>query len=188
MGISVGKGSCGPCPTLPGPADSTHDSGYTRVMVDPHAMSIFTIDDAILLAAAAHRGQRDKGRPYLPYLTHPMRVMTAFDDPVLQMIAILHDAVEDTALTLDLLREAGAPDRVVAGIEAITHGKSQPDEIYWAQVRGNPDAHAVKLADIADNLDPARLKLLRPEVAEQLNHKYARARSALLGVAPIQQE
>lgn len=37
----------------------------------------FSIDDAIVLAAQAHYGQRDKGRPNLPYVTHPLRVMAA---------------------------------------------------------------------------------------------------------------
>jgi hypothetical protein len=145
----------------------------------------FTVDAAVLMAAAAHRGQRDKGRPNLPYITHPMRVMAAFDDPVLQMIAVLHDAVEDTPLTLAQIREAGAPGRVVAGIEAMTHKEDESNDDYWARVRANPDALAVKLADIEDNSDPGRLGLLPTEVAEWQAGKYARARAALLGAPPI---
>jgi (p)ppGpp synthase/HD superfamily hydrolase len=62
---------------------------------------------AVAIAAAAHAGQWDKGRP-LPYVTHPARVMGRFDDPELQAVAVLHDVVEDTGLTLDDLRARGA--------------------------------------------------------------------------------
>jgi hypothetical protein len=113
-----------------------------------------------------------------------MRVMTGFDDPVLQMIAVLHDAVEDTPLTLQQIREAGAPGRVVAGIEAMTHREHESNDDYWSRVRANPDALAVKLADIEDNCDPGRLSLLPTEVAVGLAAKYAQARTALLGRPP----
>jgi hypothetical protein len=146
-------------------------------------MGTFTVDDAVVMAASAHRGQRDKGRPTLPYIAHPMRVMAAFDDPVLQMIAVLHDAVEDTSLTLAEIRDAGAPGRVLAGVEAMTHGTGESDDDYWARVRTNPDALAVKLVDIHDNSDPRRLELLPTEIAERLSHKYVRARAALLGTS-----
>jgi hypothetical protein len=151
----------------------------TGRMVRPRAESegktSFTIDDAIVIAAKAHREQRDKGRPNLPYVTHPLRVMAAFDDAELQMIAVLHDAVEDSALTLDDLADAGASPRVVSAIEALTHRDDEPDESYWLRVRENPDALLVKLADVKDNSDPARLALLPPEVAARLEQKYARA-------------
>jgi hypothetical protein len=116
-----------------------------------------------------------------------MRVMAAFDDPVLQMIAVLHDAVEDTPLTLEQIRQAGAPGRVLAGIEAMTHEKGESNDDYWARVRANPDALAVKLADIEDNSDSGRLGQLPPEVAAQLAGKYDRARAALLGAPPLPQ-
>lgn len=143
------------------------------------AMTELSIDAAIVMAAEAHRGQRDKGRPDLPYITHPIRVMASFKDPVLQMIAILHDAVEDTGLTLDDLRAAGAPARVITGVEALTHPKTESNEDYWARVRACPEALEVKLADIRDNSDPNRLALLPPADADRLSEKYARALLAL---------
>jgi hypothetical protein len=146
-------------------------------------MDVFTIDDAIVMVVIAHRGQRDKGRPNLPYLMHPLRVMDAFDDETLQMIAVLHDAVEDGPLTLEEVREAGAPSRVVSGIDALTHRVGESDETYWARVREDPDAVAVKLEDIKDNSDPERLKSLPVAEAERLSEKYARARAALGSVA-----
>jgi hypothetical protein len=177
--ILVGDGPVAPTAVLD--PSASRDARGTLVC----QMGVFTVDDAIVMAATAHRGQRDKGRPSLPYVTHAVRVMAGFDDPALQMIAALHDAVEDGPLTLEEIQEAGAPGRVLAGIEAMTHKAGESDEEYWARVRANPDALAVKLADIEDNSDPGRLKLLPTEVAERLSDKYVRARAALLGMPPI---
>jgi guanosine-3',5'-bis(diphosphate) 3'-pyrophosphohydrolase len=144
----------------------------------------FDVDDAIVLAAQAHRGKRDKGRPNLPYVTHPLRVMSQFDDPILQMIAVLHDVVEDSPfgpypVTLDDLVQRGAPDRVVAAVEALTHGDGETNADYWARAAANPDARTVKLADIDDNADENRLALLDPAAAHRLRDKYEKARAAL---------
>lgn len=142
---------------------------------------VFDVDAAIVLAASAHAGQRDKGRPALPYITHPLRVMAAFDDPELQQIAVLHDVVEDTGVTLEDLVGAGASLRVVAAVDLLTHRPDEPDDVYWARIAAHPDARAVKLADVADNADEARLALLEPIQAERLRNKYAKARVALGG-------
>ncbi len=144
----------------------------------------FDIDAAIMVAARAHAGQRDKGRPDLPYLTHPMRVMANFDEQDLQIIAVLHDAVEDSVntanqITTEDLAAAGAGDRILAAMEAITHPDDEPYQDYLARVAANPDALKVKLADIDDNADEGRLRLLPPEKAAELRDKYARARATL---------
>ena len=145
-------------------------------------MSEFTVDDAIVLAATAHAGQRDKGRPELPYLTHPMRLLATFDDdPIRQMIAVLHDVVEDTDITLDDLRRRGAPPRVVDAVALLTHDKDEPRPEYLRRIRTNADALAVKLADNADNSNPERLALLDPTTAGRLRSKYEADRAILLG-------
>src|SRR5688500_32635 len=120
----------------------------------------FDIQAAMTIAVSAHAGQWDKGRPTVPYVTHPMRIMATFDDPVLQLIAVLHDVVEDSPITLDDLAAAGAPERVLAAVALLTHRKDEPRDDYLRRIRTNPDALAVKLADNVDNADPARLSLL----------------------------
>lgn len=150
----------------------------------PHS-GTFTVDDAVLVAAVAHRGQPDRGRPSQPYLTHPMRLLAAFDDVVLQMIAVLHDVVEDSdgRVTTDLLRRLGAPDEVVEAVEALTHRTGEPRADYLARVKANPCALKVKVADNRDNSDEARLALLDPAEAQHLREKYAEDRR-ILGIAP----
>lgn len=63
------------------------------------------IEDAINIAVNAHRGQRDKGGQ--PYILHPLRVMLAAQNDDERIVAVLHDVVEDSDLTLDDLRARG---------------------------------------------------------------------------------
>lgn len=144
----------------------------------------FRSADALALAGEAHAGQLDKaGRPYIG---HPRRVMEAFDDELHRIVAALHDVVEDaTERGYDLARLAasGVPTEALAAIDALTKRPGEPLETYWARVAADPVARAVKLADMADNSDPARQALLPGEERERLAAKYARAR-AFLGAVP----
>jgi (p)ppGpp synthase/HD superfamily hydrolase len=54
-----------------------------------------TLEDAISLAAQAHKGQKDKAGA--PYLLHPLRMMMRMNTEAAMMAAVLHDVVEDTA-------------------------------------------------------------------------------------------
>ena len=54
---------------------------------------------AMLLAYDAHHGQLDKGG--VPYIFHPIHLAEQMPDELTTIVALLHDVVEDTALTLD---------------------------------------------------------------------------------------
>lgn len=48
------------------------------------------------IAAQAHEGQKDKeGLPY--YILHPLRVMNSVEGEEAQIVALLHNVVEDQA-------------------------------------------------------------------------------------------
>lgn len=114
-----------------------------------------TLERAIEIAARAHAGQADKAGQ--PYILHPLRLMHAVHTPQEQIVAVLHDIVEDTPISLaDLQREGFAAD-VLDAVHALTKspGESRLDAARRA-VR-NPIARAVKLADIADNMDLTRI-------------------------------
>lgn len=133
----------------------------------------FTVDDAIRIARAAHEGQVDKSGK--PYVDHPLRVMDRVSGEHARMAAVLHDVVEDTAVTDDDLLAAGCPPEVVATVLALSHRDGEAQEDYLARVRADPVAVEVKRADIADNTSPARLALLDPATQDRLRAKYARA-------------
>lgn len=135
---------------------------------------MLTLDEAIALARRFHAGAVDKaGRPYIE---HPLRVMGRVSTDQEKLAAVLHDLLEDTDLSPTDLLAAGCPPRVVTALDALTRRDGEPYEAFVARAAADPVARAVKLADIADNLDPDRLAVLAPDEAAWLTAKYARAR------------
>lgn len=114
--------------------------------------------DAITIAALAHDGQTDKTGA--PYIFHPLRVASTFSDEMLQVIAVLHDLVEDTDTTLSDL-DARFPQAVVSAVEALTRRSEESYKEFIDRVARNPNARLVKIADIRDNLRPGA-EHLRP--------------------------
>lgn len=136
-----------------------------------------TLERAIVIATEAHAGQVDKAGA--PYILHPLRVMLAVEGVEARVAAVLHDVVEDTDWTLEALRAEGFGTDVV---EAVDHLTRREDEVYLDFCRraaGNEIARRVKLADIADNLDPRRIEAL-PEGDRSLAGRYRKARDVLL--------
>lgn len=140
------------------------------------------ITKALQLAALAHSGQVDKADQ--PYILHPIRVATSVvrmkqalgqDKTALYVIALLHDVVEDTPITLKTLKAKGFPQPVLAAVDLLTKREGEPKEAYYARIRKNPLARLVKLADIGDNLDPDRLNLLPIKKRNELKVKYSKA-------------
>lgn len=66
------------------------------------------LDRAIIFAVKAHSGTERRGKGY-PYIVHPLEaveiVATMTKDQELLAAAALHDTVEDTDVTVDLIRE-----------------------------------------------------------------------------------
>lgn len=126
-----------------------------------------TIERAIEMAARAHAGQVDKAGA--PYVFHPLRLMLSLDTPEHQMAAVLHDVIEDTPITVADLEAEGFSMQVVEAVRVLTKlpGESRLDAARRA-VR-NPIARAVKLADVADNMNLNR-------IANPTQKDYARLR------------
>ncbi len=137
----------------------------------------FTVEDAVRIARRAHAGQRDKlGRPYIG---HPLRVMARMRTDEKRMVAVLHDVLEDTRLTVEDLRRVGCPECVVQAVIALTKLPGEPLKSCMARAAAHPLARAVKQADIDDNTDPRRLDRLDPVTALRLRRKYAESRRLL---------
>jgi (p)ppGpp synthase/HD superfamily hydrolase len=114
-----------------------------------------TLGRAIAIAATAHEGQVDKAGA--PYILHPLRVLHRLDTTDERIVAVLHDVIEDTPVTLDELRAEGFSDSIIDAIDAVT---KRPDEDYMdfvARAAANPLGRKVKLADLEDNRDLSRI-------------------------------
>lgn len=132
------------------------------------------------IATRAHAGQTDKSGA--PYITHPERVASRLERPDAKIVGYLHDVVEDTHITADDLRES-FPDHIVEAVIAISQLPNERRLDYYARVKDNPLAHEVKLADIADNMSPARMARLDRRTRTRLMHNYREALE-VLGDAP----
>ena len=113
------------------------------------------LNKAIALAKIAHEGQVDKGGH--PYINHSLRVMNTVETVEEKIVAVLHDAVEDSDLTTDDLRSEGFSEEIVCAIAAITKLKGEKRKDYLKRVELNKIALKVKIADINDNADISRI-------------------------------
>ena len=123
---------------------------------------------AISIAATAFEDKCDKGgNPYILHCLHVMNQMPE-DDKELRIIAVLHDLIEDTTWTLDMLKDYGFSNRVIWGVQALTHESDVEYMKYIERISFNEDATKVKMADLRHNADIMRMKGLRKKDFERL--------------------
>jgi (p)ppGpp synthase/HD superfamily hydrolase len=136
-----------------------------------------TLEDAIVLAAQAHRGQVDKvGQPYI---LHLLRVMMRLEGEDAQMVGMLHDLVEDTRYSFDDLRALGYAEELVQALDCLTRRPAESYEQFIERASANPLARRVKRADLEDNMDIRRLPAVGEKDLERLNRYIAAWRRLL---------
>jgi hypothetical protein len=130
---------------------------------------------------------------------HALRVSNSMKGWQLQVIALLHDCVEDGKnLRPEILALIGVPQwlvdedgpdmtyrkleflgindtEVLASIEAITKRPGESYSSYLPRVKANHDARLVKLQDINDNMSVERLSHLPADKVTKLAYKYCHA-------------
>lgn len=134
---------------------------------------------AIALATNAHGNQMNKDGTL--YIFHPLRLMMKAKTENEQIVAILHDAVEDTELTLGAIKQAGLAAsedgfdfEVIDAIHRLTKRDGQSYEEYLEGVAESPLATAVKLLDLYDNINLTRLATITEKDLERAG-KYHRS-------------
>ncbi len=133
---------------------------------------------AMKFAYSAHQGQVDYNG--IPYIFHPIHLAEQMDDEISCCAALLHDVVEDTAVTMeDLAKEF--PEEVIAVLRLLTHEEGVPYFDYVRKIKANPIAVKIKLADIAHNSDQTRCvgSDLTEEQLAYWRDKYTKARAIL---------
>ena len=127
---------------------------------------------AIRLMFEAHRNQTDKAG--LPYVFHPFHLAEQMTDENTTVAALLHDVVEDTDTTLSDLRRMNFGDDVIAALALLTHDERVPYMDYVAEIKKDPIARAVKLADLRHNSDLTRLDVVDEKALKRVE-KYKKA-------------
>lgn len=123
---------------------------------------------ALRISFEAHKNQTDKSG--MPYVYHPFHLAEQMDDELSTCVALLHDVVEDTDITLDELRSRGFPDEVTEALSLMTHSDDVPYLDYVRAMKDNPIARKVKLADLAHNSDLTRLDEIDEKAIERVNN------------------
>ncbi|MBQ4474060.1 MAG: hypothetical protein IJR36_02375 [Lachnospiraceae bacterium] len=132
-------------------------------------------------ACRAHEGQTDKGGR--PYIYHPLSVcyilsgISPYDDRLLDdaffttpilledeedcdlmATALLHDVLEDTDVTVDVLAGEGFTPQIIDHVLRLTHKKSQRYDYYINSLKGDPQLCRLKIADMLHNSNLKRTK------------------------------
>lgn len=76
----------------------------------------------------AHKNQRDKSG--MPYVFHPFHLAEQMKDEKITIVALLHDVVGDTDVTLYDIRNMGFDDEVVAAI-GLMHDAELTEFLEW---------------------------------------------------------
>ncbi len=132
-----------------------------------------TLADAIRIAVLQHGQTMDKS-DCEPYILHPLRLMLKQQSDHARMVAVLHDVVEDTNMTLEQVDAEGFAPEVIEALRLLTHNDGIPYEDYIERIAVHSIARSVKLVDLEDNMDVRRLKELAPRAHARID-KYLRS-------------
>lgn len=127
---------------------------------------------AMKLCFDTHKDQVDKTG--LPYVFHPFHLAEQMDDEISTVCALLHDVVEDSDTTFEDLAKMGFSGEIIEVLKLLTHAEEVPYMDYVREIKKNPTATKVKIADLKHNSDTTRLDVV-DEWAIKRNEKYAEA-------------
>lgn len=132
------------------------------------------IKQCLKIASEAHATQLDKAK--ITYLLHPILVslmVETHDRSVLkrwacalteqeliwaQCVALLHDVLEDSTVTVENLRnDHHLPSEICDAVDILTKIEGEDYADYLIRVKANPLSRVVKLADLLDNANLDRL-------------------------------
>lgn len=130
---------------------------------------------AMKIAYDAHHGQLDCNG--VPYIFHSYQLAEQMCDEITTCVALLHDVVEDTDITIEQLEEV-FPKKVTEALKLLTHDDNTDYFEYVRKIKSNSVARTVKMADLLHNSDQSRIvdkKVVSAEKLEHWNEKYTKA-------------
>ena len=141
------------------------------------------IETALKLCISAHAGQKDKASEC--YALHPITVMMnlkhdEYAEDYL-VVALLHDILEDTQLTLEDLRKEGISSTQEESLLLLTKSKTVDYFDYINALKSNDIAIAVKIYDLKHNMEITRLKTITEHDIKRIQ-KYNKALNILTNI------
>lgn len=130
------------------------------------------LERAIDIAVTHHRDKVDKGGN--TYILHPLRMMCRMQTETEMIVAVLHDVVEDTDWTFEMLEAEGFTPVVIEALKCVTKRKGEDYDVFITRSLNNDIARKVKLADLEDNMDIRRIASPTQEDLDRIA-KYRRA-------------
>ena len=106
------------------------------------------------IAYKAHEGQTDKAG--VPYIFHPIHIAEQMDSEESCVVALLHDVIEDSDITLEILSKYFNDD-IIAALRVLTKKENDDYVMYIKRVKTNKLATKVKIKDLEHNRDLTRL-------------------------------
>lgn len=104
---------------------------------------------AYSICREAHRGQKDKGGN--DYYLHPLAVSSMVETEEGKIVALLHDVVEDSDITIEDLISRGFAPEIIDAVRLLTKEKNQEYMDYIESIKSNTLAREVKIADMRHN-------------------------------------
>ena len=102
------------------------------------------------IAYKAHLGQVDKtGKEYI---NHPLTVASYCKTEDERIVALLHDVVEDTDVTIEYLSKY-FDEHIIEALKLLTHTSDVAYMDYVAKIKQNVIAKNVKIADLTHKMD-----------------------------------
>ena len=105
---------------------------------------------AITIACDAHQGQSSINGE--PYILHPLRLLIKAKSNEEKIIAVLHDVIEKSNISLADLKNKGFDQNIISSIESLSRRRSESYVDYIARLMKNNISVKIKLLDLADNI------------------------------------
>lgn len=132
---------------------------------------------AFEIATRAHLHQKDIGGK--PYIFHPITVSKQCQSSKAKIVALLHDVLEDSDITIEEI-EREIPDKEILHAITLLTKKSQDKKgagyvEYLRRIKADAIAREVKVADLVHNMDLSRL----PRITERDTKRQDKYRQSL---------
>ena len=127
---------------------------------------------AFLLCMVKHWKQKDKAEKR--YVWHPIHVMINVKGYNEKIVALLHDIIEDTDVTITDLKNLKFSKEVVEAVDVISKKKDQEYFSYLKLIKDNSIAKKVKIEDLKHNSDLKRLRSIsQNDIERAIKYKKA---------------